>query len=829
VCSFAGTNGVNPNFLTLGNDGSLYGMTGQGGSAGYGTMFKLTTNGILTSLFSFSFTNGAAPGALTLGNDGNFYGITYGGGITNQLRSYGMGTLFQITTNGRLTTLVLFSETNGLFPAAPLTLGNDGNLYGTTSAGGVNGGGTVFRVTTNGIFTTVLSIPWPSFPGPDSGSGPGLTLGNDGNFYGMTQRGGIYAQSSGAGNGTIFKVTPDGAPTLLAAFNYTNGSYPYAALTLGSDGNFYGTTQYGGNNNAGTLFKVTTGGTLTSLASFGNGNPIYDSLTQGDDGYLYGTTHAGGLGNVYGGTVFKATTNGVLTTLFSFPPPVSASSSLTLGPDGNYYGGTAGGGITNAAYPSGMGTIFSFPGPPVTIQPQIQTPVPGSDLTLYATFANLGAPPFAFQWFLNGSPIAGATTSSIAISNFGIASAGRYSVTVSNSVGSGTASRVLRLVNSPLVLVDGVDVGGGPVTRIASAQIAMFSGFGSSAHIYYTLNGSTPSFLSTEYLGPFQLARTATVRALAYDAAYLSSAEAAPVTVEITPTYQLTTSTPGGGSMTAAPAPYSGTNHFVSNTVVTVTAISSNGWSFLGWLGDAAGANPVAMLPMTRDMAVEALFGTAIVSNVLGSGQIVLNPPAPLYPYGTTVPLAAIPQTGNYLINWAGSLSGSNNPNALLVTSPNPVVTALFGPLSSGQFALTVVPQGSGTVSISPYTNRFASGAHVTITAIPDLGQTFAAWSGDASGSQNPLQVTMSASKVITANFTSRPTLNTAPPLNRLSEQGFRFSLTGELGMAYRIEASSDLLNWLSLGWLTNDFGTSQFLDAGSVTNTSQFYRALTQ
>ena len=436
---------------------------------------------------------------------------------------------------------------------------------------------------------------------------------------------------------------------------------------------------------------------------------------------------------------------------------------------------------------------------------------------------------FSSQWFFNGTGIMGATETNLTISNFDLSKAGIYSIVVSNQNGSDFAFTVLRLTNSPVVLVDGVDVGGGSVSRVASAQISMSSTFGGNAHIYYTHDGSTPSFLSIPYNGPFQLTQTATIRALAYDSAYVSSAEAAPITVEVVPIYRLISSTPGGGSTAFSPAAYSGGDYFISNTAVTITATPSSGWSFLGWLGDAAGPNPMATLTMTRDMAVQALFGTAVTSNALGAGQIWFGRQVSLYPYGTTLAVAAMPQTGSYLINWAGALSGSNNPNALVVTTPNPIITALFGSLSAGRYALTVLPQGAGSVTVSPYTNRYASGTVVTVTAVPGSGQTFTGWSGDASGAQNPLILTMTQSKMIAANFTSRPTISTAPPLNRMAEQGFRFSLIGELGIVSRIDGSSNLFNWNSLGWLTNDFGTSQFLDTAALTNAAQFYRAVTQ
>jgi len=436
---------------------------------------------------------------------------------------------------------------------------------------------------------------------------------------------------------------------------------------------------------------------------------------------------------------------------------------------------------------------------------------------------------FGCQWSLNGVPIAGATETNLVISNFDLPKAGVYSVIITDQYGYATVVSVLRLPNSPIILVDGVDVGGGTVSRTNTSQITMSSSFEPDANIYYTLDGSAPSYLSIPYQGPFQLRTTATIRALAYDFAYLSLVEAAPITVQISPVYPLTATTSGGGSLSLSPAPCSGGNLFFSNTLVTVTATPSNGWSFLGWLGDASGSSPVVALSMNRGMAVEPLFGTTVGSNVLGAGQIQFSPHVPVYPFGATVGLTAIPQIGNYLISWAGALSRSNNPNVLVLASASPVVTALFGPLADDQYALTVVPQGAGSVAASPYTNRYSSGAVVTLTAIPSSGQSFIGWNGDAIGSQNPLRATMDRSKVITASFTRHPLLRTTPPLNGMVEQGFRFSLIGDLGASFQIDGSADLMNWTPLGWITNHYGTSQFLDTAAVTNASQFYRAVAQ
>jgi uncharacterized repeat protein (TIGR03803 family) len=347
--AFATTNGISPyGNLCAGPDGNFYGTTTSGGTnGGNGTVFKVTTNGALTSLVSFADTNGLDPQAgLTLGNDGNFYGTTVNGGTNG-----GFGTVFRITTNGLLTSLYSFANNNnGAFPYSSLTLGSDGNFYGTTYLGGSNSVGTVFKVTTNGVLTPLVSFAVTNGANPHAG----LTLGSDGNFYGTTALGG-----TNGGYGTVFKVTTNGLLTSLVSFNDTNGTYPRALLIAGNDGNFYGTTYYGGTNSLGTVFRVGTNGAFASLMSFNltNGaNPIA-GLTLGSDGSFYGTTSSGGSSNL--GTVFELTTNGVLTTLATFTSTNGANSyaGLTPGSDGNFYSTTASGG-------SGNGTVLKLIVPP---------------------------------------------------------------------------------------------------------------------------------------------------------------------------------------------------------------------------------------------------------------------------------------------------------------------------------------------------------------------------------------------------------------------------------------------------------------------------------
>ena len=439
LISFNGGKGIYPNALTLGNDGNFYGTTAYGGNtnlnngSGWGTIFRVTTNGTLTTLVSFNYTNGASPqAALTLGTDGNFYGTT-------AYDSVNEGTLFQVTTNGTLATLVFFNGTNGATPSAALTLGTDGNFYGTTD--GIYG--TVFKVTTSGTLTTLVSFK-TSWVYPNT-----LTLGTDGNFYGTTIAGGSNDW------GTVFKVTTNGVLTTLVSFNITNGAYPEAALTLGTDGNFYGTTSDGGNTNLnhgygyGTVFKVTTNGTLTTLVSFNstNGAGPQAALTLGTDGNFYGTTWYGGSsGN---GTVFQITTNGTLTTLVSFNSTNGATpqvAALTLGSDGNFYGTTGAGGS------SGDGTMFLLSlSPVITVQPQSQINYAGS--TVIFTVSELNFSPMGYQWQKNGTNLAnsgnisGANTNTLTIIGILDSDAASYSVIVSNSYGTVTSSNATLTVN----------------------------------------------------------------------------------------------------------------------------------------------------------------------------------------------------------------------------------------------------------------------------------------------------------------------------------------------------------------------------------------------
>jgi len=258
-----------------------------------------------------------------------------------------------------LTTLVNFAYTNGAEPLyGSLVPGPDGNLYGTTNGAGAHNGGIVFKMTPNGTLTVLYSFCGGSNCTDGNAPDTGLALGSDGNFYGVTTAGGA------SGDGTVFKITPSGAFTLLHTFGGSDGAEPQGALVLGSDGNFYGTTTSGGNHDFGTLYRITSSGAFTTVYNFcslggcADGSGPFGGLVQGADGYLYGTTTGGGAHFLYG-TVFKIGLNGMLTTLHSFAASDGSSPNAKLlqASDGNFYGTTTSGGNTQACS-FGCGTIF---------------------------------------------------------------------------------------------------------------------------------------------------------------------------------------------------------------------------------------------------------------------------------------------------------------------------------------------------------------------------------------------------------------------------------------------------------------------------------------
>jgi uncharacterized repeat protein (TIGR03803 family) len=385
LVKFDQTNGANPySVLVQGRDGNFYGTAASYGAYGnYGTIFKVTPKGKRTTLYSFCSQSGCPDGyfpvaGLVQGTDGNFYGTTQSGGVGKG------GTVFKITPKGKFTLLYAFcSQTNctdGSAPYGPLVQGTGGAFYGTTSASGAHQGGTIFKIAPSGKLTTLYAFCSQSKCKDGDSPTHGVVLGTDGDFYGTTSEGGTHSA------GTVFKITPKGALTTLHSFcaksNCVDGSYPYGGLVRGSNGNFYGTTTFGGAVSGGSIFTMTPQGKLTVLYSFcskkgcADGEEPYAGLVQGTDGNFYGTTAEGGSSggaedvvtppNELGtyGTAFKITPKGVLTTLYAFCSESKCADGsfpygeFVQGTDGGFYGTTSFGGDLSCT--QGCGTVFAL-------------------------------------------------------------------------------------------------------------------------------------------------------------------------------------------------------------------------------------------------------------------------------------------------------------------------------------------------------------------------------------------------------------------------------------------------------------------------------------
>ncbi len=386
--------------LVQGTNGYLYGTTGGGGDIGGGTVFRISPSGGAPTIHSICRQGTCAGGyyplyaELVQDTKGSFYGTTIEGGANGV-----GGAVFKITPGGKLTPLYSFcsqsSCTDGAYPYAGLVLASNGNLYGTTLYGGASNDGTVFEITPSGELTTLYSFCSQSDCADGAMPSAALIQATDGNLYGTTRAGGAnpngdYCQN---GCGTIFKISPSGgALTPLYSFcsqsGCADGLSPNAALIQATDGNFYGTTSNGGAtmiSDAGTVFQMTPNGMLTTLYTFCGAPPCTDgeepedALIQATDGNLYGTT----LNGVGGGTVFRISpSGGALAPLYSFNGEYPWAP-LVQDTNGSLYGTTYEGGTT------GYGTVFSLSvglGPFVKTLPtsgKVKTAVKilGTDLT----------------------------------------------------------------------------------------------------------------------------------------------------------------------------------------------------------------------------------------------------------------------------------------------------------------------------------------------------------------------------------------------------------------------------------------------------------------
>jgi uncharacterized repeat protein (TIGR03803 family) len=365
--------------LIEGVDGSFYGTTQLGGSTntgcpeiGCGTAFRITADGVLKSAHLDS-SEGVYPIAgLVLGTDGNFYGTAdYGGANTNGCFGGSCGTVFEVTPTGGISLLYSFCGlagcTDGGYPSAPLIQATDGSFYGTTEEFGINGGGTVFKITHGGALTTLYSFCALSNCADGNEPSAGLVEGTDGNFYGTTDWGGNPVCTC-CGCGTVFSITPDGVLITLHSFDGSDGAYP-GGLIQAPNGDFYGTTSEGGDlacnheRGCGTIFKMTPSGVLSTMHRFRLTDGAFPGgLVLATDGNFYALTSAFKFGGMSSdGTIFQITPQGNLTTLHTFVGTDGTNPvGLFQATNGTLYGATHSAGNFMCYGHQGCGTVFSL-------------------------------------------------------------------------------------------------------------------------------------------------------------------------------------------------------------------------------------------------------------------------------------------------------------------------------------------------------------------------------------------------------------------------------------------------------------------------------------
>jgi uncharacterized repeat protein (TIGR03803 family) len=393
VADLDSANGSFPlrNGLVQGTDGNFYGTAFSGGAFGKGSVYKVTADGTISVVYSFCALAHCADGGepsspLVVGADGNFYGTTQGGGGGTEPA----GTFFKLTPGGTLTTLHDFCSLpycpDGGGPTGALVLALDGNFYGVASQfGNSTGSGTIFKITPTGALTTLYNFCSKTNCADGSRPLAGLVQARDGSFYGTTEGGTTE-------NGTVFRFTSTGQFKTLYTFctvsGCLDGNTPYGPLVVTAKGTVYGTASGGGQGaegNGGTVFEITSTGTFSviyrfcSVTNCDDGAGPQSGLILGTDGKLYGSTDEGGFNGK--GTVFRLTSAGALARLHSFHATDGAypMSSLVQSTDGSFYGDTSNGGPTdkancsNSGSPFGCGTVFHLS---LGLKPFIKTAQP---------------------------------------------------------------------------------------------------------------------------------------------------------------------------------------------------------------------------------------------------------------------------------------------------------------------------------------------------------------------------------------------------------------------------------------------------------------------
>jgi len=801
LTNFDQGNGAWPDYMSLvqGPDGTLYGTASSGGVQGcpsdpyvpadecWGLVFSFSPDGPPVSpVMIFNETNGANPvGGLVYDKENeSLYGTTYAGGDAGG--SSNCGTIFS-TSGG--TPLHSFTGSDGCNPTGTLVLGTEGDFYGTTLAGY----GTIFKYSPTSNSVTTLY----AFNG-NNGNSPyaGLIQGADGNFYGTTEMGGMTAQGELLNMGTVFKITPTGTLTILHNFTGPDGAFPYGVLVQGADGNFYGTTEQGGKigpnlSDYGTVFKITPAGVLTTIYSFGTGaydgiNP-YAGLIQVHNGNFYGTTSGGGAYN--SGTIFQITTSGTMTVLHSFCATTTREENsngfpmdyctdgnnpvggLVQASNGSFYGTTYAGGTNTGVGTSGWGTVFEYT-PAISTQ-TITFPAPTSPVTygvapipllatassgLTVTFSVTSGPATVSGNLLT---ITGAGTVKVAANQVGN-NAYEPAPTVTNTIAVNKAPQ--KITFTPLPAQETYPtVTSIPLSATASSGLTVtFSATGPA-----TVSGNTLIFT-----GP----GTVVVTASQPGNANYNPAPSVSQTIKVIQGLPQTITFPCPASPVTygvAPIPLSAT---ASSGLTVNFSVTSGPATVSGNTLTIIGAGTVVVTASQPGNAVYAPATAVSCSIAVNKASQTINFPAPTSPvtYGVApFTLSATASSGLPVTFTVTSGPGTVSGNILTITGAGTVVVTASQAGNANYNAATpvsqaiVVNKASQTINFPcPVSPVVYPGPPITLTATASSGLTvtFSA-TGPGTVSGNVLTITGTGTVVVTASQAGNANYNPAPPV----------------------------------------------------------------
>ena len=578
-----------------------------GGSSG-GTAFKITPSGSLTTLYYFCSQtycgDGSQPMQMIQGRDGNFYGTTMYGGNSGSYGAETGGVIFKLTSSGTESVLASFCSPlygcgfgplYGYYPTS-IMQASDGNFYGLDAYGGDGAGGDLWQLVANsGAFNLLFN-----FDRQTTGIYPTATLvqGGDGQLYGVTPNGGTGNPDCSYYCGTVFKITTGGAQTVLYNFcsqtNCTDGANPLSPLTLSASGNFYGTTSTGGAYGNGTIFRITPNGTMTILHSFGagEGNNVVAPLLRAADGNYYGV--ASGSGAHGHGSIFEITPGGTFTLLYSFSGSDGASplGGLVQDSHGIFYGTTSAGGANN------LGTVFKFQAGLYTLTVSVS----GSG-TVTSTDGYINCPGICSHSYLSQTQV---TLNAAAVSGWSFAgwsgggcsgtgachitmsqnesvsatfTQNSYQLSVSTS-GSGTVTSTDGYINCP---------GTCSHTYLSNTHVTL-NASPALGWSFTAWGGACSGSGSCQVTMTQNLSASATFTQNYYT---LTASVAGSGTVTSTDGY---INCPGSCSHT-----------YISLTAVTLNATPASGWSFSGWTGACMGIGSCS-ITMTGNLAVSGVF-----------------------------------------------------------------------------------------------------------------------------------------------------------------------------------------------------------------------------